>query len=107
MQQGLILVRADEVVAVVEINCQVARNALSVALISDLTSALDRIDANPAVKVMVLTGAAAHFAAGTDIKEMLALGTAEVSATDFSGCSERLASMRKPVIAAVSRCYEQ
>ena len=54
------------------LNRPAARNALSEALIDALTRELDRIAADPAVRVVMLTAAGPAFSAGHDLKEMTA-----------------------------------
>ena len=45
------------------------RNALSRRLLAELTAALDDVDADPAVRVVVLTNAGRVFCAGADLRE--------------------------------------
>jgi enoyl-CoA hydratase/carnithine racemase len=59
------------------------------------------MDLDPTINAIVLEGEGAHFAAGADVKEMVALDASQVLLSDFSGCCERLANVKKPVIAAV------
>ena len=87
-------------VGVVTLNRPEARNALSRAMISALAAQLDRLESDPTILVIVLTGGRA-FCAGADIVEMSALTLADVILGDFSGCCERLAGCTKPVVAAV------
>ena len=54
------------------LNRPAARNALSEALIDALARELDRIAADPAVRVVMLTAAGPAFSAGHDLKEMTA-----------------------------------
>lgn len=46
------------------------RNALTIAMIESLTKILAEADADPVIRVIVLTGAGDHFCAGGDIKAM-------------------------------------
>jgi enoyl-CoA hydratase len=87
-------------VGVLTLNRPEARNALSRPLISAMTQAIDELQANAAVRVILLTGNPA-FCAGADINEMQQMDTAEALAEDFSGCCDRLASCIKPIVAAV------
>jgi len=77
-----------------------ARNALSRELIARLTAELARLEADPEIRVIVLTGDGA-FCAGADIGEMSGMSLAEALAEDFSGCCERIGRCAKPVVAAV------
>jgi enoyl-CoA hydratase len=87
-------------VGVLTLNRPEARNALSRPLISTMTRSIDELQANAAVRVILLAGKPA-FCAGADIGEMQQMDTVEALAEDFSGCCDRLASCTKPVVAAV------
>jgi enoyl-CoA hydratase len=91
----------DDGVALVMLDRQEALNALSLELVRALEAALDQLDADPAVRALILAGAGRHFAAGADIREMLPMTAVDVLLADFSGCCHRLADARKPVVAAV------
>lgn len=101
MNTDLVTVAVAEGVATVVLNRPEALNALSMPLVAALTSTLDRLESDPAAKVILLAGAGRHFAAGADIGEMLDMTVAEVAATDFAGCCTRLVGCAKPIIAAV------
>ncbi len=62
-----VLYRVDDNVAVITLNRPRYRNAQSYRLLDDLDAALDRAMADPAVKVVVLTGAGEHFSSGHDL----------------------------------------
>lgn len=87
-------------VAVLTLNRPEARNALSRPMIAELSLALERCEADPSVRVLLLTGGP-PFCAGADIAELAEMSLLEALASDFSGCCDRLAACRKPVVAAV------
>ena len=64
----LVVERADEY-ATLTLNRPQKRNALSVALRDAISNALDELAADPAVKVVVITGAGPVFSAGFDLSE--------------------------------------
>lgn len=101
MPQKFVEVSIDGRVAVAVLNRPRTHNAISTAMVEELGAVLDRLDADPAVTVVVLTGAGPSFAAGADLKEMLPMTAAEVAEGDFSGCCDTLADFSKPVVAAV------
>lgn len=80
------------------------RNALSRALIDDLTTALRSAADDDAVRAIILTGAAPAFSAGLDLREV-AQSTAEQAEHDASNLLtlfETVDNLPKPVIAAVN-----
>jgi enoyl-CoA hydratase len=91
-----------EGVALVTLDRPEALNALSFRLIRELAAVLESLDADPAVRAIVLTGAGSRaFAAGADIREM-ADGTPESLAAQ--GSFDRwdvVGRIRTPLIAAV------
>jgi len=90
-------------VALITLNRPQALNALSPALTAELSALLDALEADDGVAAVVLTGSEKAFAAGADIKAMKDWSYMEVYKSDFITASwERLASFRKPSIAAVA-----
>ena len=62
-----VLVEKDGAIAVVTMNRPQALNALSYALVKDLSLALQELDQDHGVRVIVVTGGEKVFAAGADI----------------------------------------
>jgi len=98
----LVLTEKDGAVGIVTLNRPKALNALNAQLIDEAVAALQAFDADPEIGCMILTGSERAFAAGADIKEMASLTFAEAYAADFISRWDRIATMRKPLIAAVS-----
>ncbi|MEM6761590.1 MAG: enoyl-CoA hydratase [Pseudomonadota bacterium] len=101
-EEKLVLTETDGAVGIVTLNRPKALNALNRQLIDDIVDALRAFDADPAIGCMILTGSERAFAAGADIKEMAPLSFADAYTTDLITPWDRIATMRKPVIAAVS-----
>lgn len=57
-------------VLIVTMNRPEARNALSTEMMAIMEEAWDRVDADPDVRVAILTGAGGYFCAGADLKSM-------------------------------------
>lgn len=76
-----------------------ARNAVNAAVATGLTGALDELEADPALRTGVLTGAGSTFSAGMDLKAALRGESPEVEGRGFGGLTE--ADREKPLIAAV------
>ena len=68
-------------IATITLNRPDARNALDFAMRRELLTALDEIEANPAARVVILTGAGGHFCAGGDVKNMRQRSTAAADIT--------------------------
>ena len=96
----LLLERAPEGYAVLTLNRPAAMNALSISLRRELAEAVDALAADPAVRVLVLTGAGRAFCAGLDLKE-LAGGGAPLAGERADPVSA-LGRFAGPVIAAVN-----
>lgn len=80
-----------------------ARNALSRALIADLTAALREAERIERVRAVILAGAGPAFCAGLDLREVAATTAteAEHDATALLELFETVDGLSKPVIAAV------
>jgi enoyl-CoA hydratase len=90
-------------VGLITLNRAKALNALNAALIAELKQALDSFEADDEVGAIVITGNDKAFAAGADIKEMQDKTFMEAYLGDFITRDwERIATCRKPVIAAVA-----
>lgn len=95
-------------VATVTLNRPQSMNSLSLALKTALVSALPELAADDRVRCVVLTGAGRGFCAGQDLREHLELLQAgdpsplSTVADHYNPIATALASMPKPVIAAVN-----
>jgi enoyl-CoA hydratase len=89
-------------VALVVLDRPKVLNALDFALIEALTEVLEWLDAEPACRCIVLTGAGERaFAAGADIAELAAQTPTSLTVDDHFHRWERIKRIRKPIIAAV------
>ncbi|WPB56557.1 enoyl-CoA hydratase [Xylophilus sp. GOD-11R] len=103
MEYTNILLEQRGAVALITLNRPKALNALSPDLTAELATALDALEANDGVAVIVVTGSEKAFAAGADIKAMKDWTYMDVYKADFITATwERLARCRKPTIAAVA-----
>ncbi len=105
MKLQTLLVEIKEGVAFVTINRPDKLNALNAAAKRELQDVMRTLRDDPAVAVVVLTGAGEKaFVAGTDIEELTSLGTA--TGEEFSREGQKvfdlIESLGKPVIAAVN-----
>ena len=91
--------------AVLTLNRPQAMNSLSRQLMAELADAVEALEADPAVRVLVLTGAGRAFCAGLDLKELgsgqgtLGQGESGVAAKDPVAALERFSG---PVIGAIN-----
>ncbi|SEN46883.1 enoyl-CoA hydratase [Gemmobacter aquatilis] len=103
MTYDTILTRVEHGVGLITLNRPEALNALNDRLTREVSAAVDAMEADEAVGAIVLTGSARAFAAGADIKEIKDKTLFDVYSEQFVTASwERIASARKPTIAAVS-----
>jgi enoyl-CoA hydratase len=92
-------------VAVIKFNRPKALNAINPDVLTELADALDKIESDPSVRVLVLTGEGEKaFVAGADIAHLATLSP--IGARDFSRRGQdiffRLESLSIPVIACVN-----
>jgi enoyl-CoA hydratase len=89
-------------VALVTLDRPTQLNALNDALLEALASALERLDADPECRCVVITGAGERaFAAGADIKELIDQTTESLVEGGSFDVWDRVRRVRKPLIAAV------
>lgn len=89
-------------VGVITLNRPEALNALNHPLMEELAAALDRFDADSAIRCVIVTGSERAFAAGADIKEMDQGSVLDPARDEHLARWDRVGRMKKPVIAAVS-----
>lgn len=99
--QEVVIERPEEGVAFVRLNRPEATNALSLALQAQLSRAFTELAADPAVRVIVLTGGEQVFAAGGDIKSMSGVGPIDILQRHTERVWAPIERCPKPVIAAV------
>jgi methylglutaconyl-CoA hydratase len=93
-------------IAQITLNRPEKRNALNDALVCGLKESLSRATSDPAVRVVVITGAGKDFCAGADLSALQKISGASVSenAADARSLMELFAMIRElkvPVVAAV------
>jgi len=91
-------------VAVLRISRPAAMNALNTDVLEDLEAALEVVEADPALRVAILTGEGNAFVAGADIKEMVTKTPLEARAFTQLGhrVFRRIEEMDTVVIAAIN-----
>lgn len=91
-------------VAVIKFNRPKALNAINPDVLTELSDALDRVEADPSVRAMVLTGEGKAFVAGADIAHLASLSPLE--GRDFSRRGQdvffRVECLSIPVIGCVN-----
>jgi len=99
---GLVQTSLSDNVALLRLNRPEARNALSPDMMAELGFELERADADPDVRCIVIAGSDQAFAAGADIRS---LSEREFHEALFHPAAEfwkRVAGCRTPLVAAVS-----
>lgn len=97
-----ILTESRNRVGIVRFNRPKALNALNTEMIIEIMHALTAFDAAPEIGAMLLTGNERAFAAGADIKEMAEASAVQMLTRDHIAPFDRILTIKKPVIAAVS-----
>jgi 2-(1,2-epoxy-1,2-dihydrophenyl)acetyl-CoA isomerase len=93
MGGGTVLVEQADGIATVTLNRPDARNALDLVMREELEATLAGLEAEPAVRVLVLRGAGEHFCAGGDVKFM------QASRMSASEGQQRVEAMNRAILA--------
>ncbi|MEU7740644.1 enoyl-CoA hydratase/isomerase family protein [Nonomuraea sp. NPDC049158] len=89
-------------VAVITLNRPAKLNAITPEMADALRACLDRVDADPAIRVAVLTGAGERsFCVGSDIRELDAYAT-PWEFRNRGDYGDAVRALRKPIVAAVN-----
>ena len=107
MDYGSLIVERTDAVATIRLNRPEKHNALNARLCHELIDALDKLEADDGVNVLVLTGAGEKaFCAGADMAEAVAIAGADSGQVAAPGppaeAVARVLRTRKPIIAAVN-----
>jgi enoyl-CoA hydratase len=98
---SVLLTEVDEGVALVTLNRPERRNALNAELLRAIRTTMAELEADPAVAVVIITGADPAFCAGVDLKE-LGGGRNLVASDGEAPPGTPWPAMTKPVIGAVN-----
>lgn len=97
----LVVVSASGGVLEIRFNRPDKKNALTRAMYETASAAFERADADPAVRVALLTGTGDTFTSGNDVKDFQARG-ADMAPRGGSRFLPAISSLQKPLIAAVN-----
>lgn len=93
---------ADGAVATITLNRPKALNALNQTVMEEVVESVEAFDADPSVRVVVITGSEKAFAAGADITQMKEQTWPDVKLKRFYAMWERINTVQTPIITAVS-----
>ena len=91
----------DGATAIITLNRPDSMNAFTTDLRTDLLAALQKANAQDTVRVVILSGAGRCFSAGADLKDGLNRSVETMLLQEYRPIQEAIASMPKPIIAAV------
>jgi enoyl-CoA hydratase/carnithine racemase len=100
---SLVQLRREGAIAELVLNRVKAANSLSTAMLEALAQRLDELEADDAVRVVILTASGRVFSAGMDLKEAQAASPPQVRAIAqrLVDVTSKLRHFRRPVIAKV------
>lgn len=96
--------RDDDGIRTVTLNRPEARNALHAEMRAEIRAALAPVNADPAIRAAVVTGAGGKaFCAGNDLAELVRLDAEDAAAwvDDLRRCHEAVRNLDKPCVAAI------
>ena len=89
-------------IALIGLNRPKELNALNKQLMEEVRDALQALDKNDQVRVIIITGNEQAFAAGADIKQMADKSAIDMLLIDQFSTWDQIRKTKKPIIAAVS-----
>ncbi|UYN89402.1 MAG: enoyl-CoA hydratase/isomerase family protein [Anaerolineales bacterium] len=102
MSEPLVLIEHKAPLAIVRLNRPDKLNALSPEMLRALAEAMESMNADEQVRVIVLYGGERAFAAGADIEAMAKAGPVDIFVRNTRALWQRIWGIDKPVVAAVS-----
>lgn len=102
MEYIIVTAQHEPHIAVIRLNRPKELNALNTLLMQELRDALQSLDGNDDVRVIIITGNDQAFAAGADIKQMADKSAADMLTMDQFSTWDQIRKTKKPIIAAVS-----
>lgn len=97
-----LLVSKEEHVGTVRLNRPKVLNALNSQLLLELVNALEELDKDENLRVIILTGGETVFAAGADVQEMAVATPVDLVLGRRFELWDRIRRIAKPIVAAVS-----
>jgi len=97
----LIEVSLKNHIGLIELNRPKVLNALNRQMVSEVLAAMEELDRDKQIKVIVLAGKGRAFAAGADIDEMLDADAISLETLNQFTDWDRLAWIKKPIIGAI------
>ncbi len=95
----VILTAEQDGVLIITINRPEAKNSINLAAAEGIAAAMDKLDADPELRVGIITGAGGTFCAGMDLKAFVTGELPMIEGRGFAGLVE--APPKKPLIAAI------
>jgi enoyl-CoA hydratase/carnithine racemase len=103
-EPGVVTLERNVTIATITFDRRSALNAMTWSMYEQLDHALDRVTADPDVRVLVLRGAGGHFVAGTDIAQFTRFTSGDDGVAyerQLEAVISKLEAMRVATIAAV------
>ncbi|QXJ31322.1 enoyl-CoA hydratase/isomerase family protein [Saccharolobus shibatae] len=97
-----IQIEVRENIAIIKLNRPDKLNAINFQMVDELVDALNKLDSDDKIKVVIITGNGKAFSAGADVKEMLETPLEEIMKKGHMPLWEKLRTFKKPVIAALN-----
>ncbi len=102
MAEPQVLVERDGPVAIVTLHRPAVLNALSNEHLGEVVAALESLDQDDEIRVMIVTGGSQVFAAGADLQQLSSSPVATMLISARGALWDRVKRVRKPIVAAVS-----
>lgn len=99
---GTVAVEKRGSAAILRLNRPDKMNAINMEMVLDIVDALNGLEKDCGVSVVIVTGNGRAFSSGADVREMSGMQLADIVREGHAPLWERLRTFRKPVIAALN-----
>ena len=101
MPDDNLTIKTDGATQIITFQRPEKKNALTQGMYTGLLNALDKADADPSIRVIIITGAGQTFTAGNDLGDFMANAAVDEHKAPVMQVLLKLADLKKPLIAAV------
>jgi enoyl-CoA hydratase len=102
MELETLLINREGAVGWITLNRPEKRNAITIAMMNELLDTLQKMDADPDIRCIILTGHEKAFAAGAEIQQMAESSAIDMLVRDQFSTWDHIRQIKTPIVAVVN-----